>query len=166
MPNFSVQSEKLIVRPVRQNDIEPSRGMKRGPDLRYMTLPDGPRQFNDRAQRGGAVAAAVQFASSTLNEASLSVWLRKWLEARQVSIQEEMLKKGHGAFVLQVNYAIGNSFGSQVYMSRDIYLLGTVPTTADAKDILTPEKLFGPSVDAIPNNATKYQYAYLIGQRR
>jgi hypothetical protein len=166
MPNFSVQSDKLIVRPVQQSDIEPPKGMKKGPDLRYMTLPDGPRQFNDRMQRGGAVAAAVQYAATSLNEASVSVWVRKWLQAHEVEIQEKMLKQGHGAFVLQVNYAVGNSFGTQVFMSRDIYLLGTIPMTTDAKQILTPEKMFGPQVDAIPNNATKYRYAYLIGQRR
>jgi len=166
MPNFNLQSQKLIVRPAQATDVAKPAGMKRGPDLSYMTLPDGPRQFNERMQMGGAVAAAVQYASKTINETSLSVWVRKWLQAHEASIQEEMLKKGHGAFVLQVNYSLGNSFGSQVFMSRDIYLLGTVPSTADASQILTQEKLFGPSVDATPNYATKYLYAYLVGERR
>lgn len=165
MPNFSVSSKKLIVRPVQNYDLQPVSGMKRGPDLQYMTLPDGPRQFNERSQMAGAAAAAVQYAATTINEASLSVWVRKWLQAHEVSIQEEMLKKAHGAFVLQVNYAVGNSFGTRVFMSRDIYLLGTVPTTAEASEILTPQKLFGPSADVTPNYATKYHYAYLIGQR-
>lgn len=66
----------------------------------------------------------------------------------------------------RLNYAVGNSFGTQVSMSRDNYLVGTVPTIFDASQILSREKMSGPFADGIPNHATKYLYAYLVGERR
>lgn len=80
MPNFSVSSDKLTVGSVRESDMTPALAMKRGPDLRSMSLPNGPRQYNQRLQSPGAVAAALELASATINENVLSVWLRKWLK--------------------------------------------------------------------------------------
>lgn len=166
MPDFAVSTDFFVVRPVRQEEVIPVQRMGRGPDSSYMSLPDGPRQFNSRMAAGGAVAAAFSQISSGVNEYSLSVWLKKWLKAHDAKIRQAMMEKGHGAFALQVNYAIGNSFGNQVFMSRDIYLLGTAPTAKEIGTVLTPEVMFGPKIDDVPNYATKFKYAYLVGERR
>ncbi|NTJ44611.1 hypothetical protein G6L28_18615 [Agrobacterium larrymoorei] len=165
MPNFAVSTRTFSVRPVKQDEIVPVQTMRRGPDSSYQSLPDGPRQYNARLAVGGARAAVVSQAMGMANEHSLSVWLKKWLDVNETKIQEALLSNGHSAFALQVNYAVGNSFGNRMFMSRDIYLLGTVPTKADIGTILTNELMFGPKVDAVPNNATKFQYAYLVGER-
>ena len=165
MPNFNVTTPQFRVRPVSQNELPPVQGMRRGPSLEYLTYANGPRQYNSRMAAGGAVAAAVSYISGGINEASLSVWLKNWLKANQGKINQQLLRNQHSVFIVQVNYAVGNSFGNQMFLSRDIYLLGTVPTTKDVGTILTPDVLYGPQVDAIPNYATKFQYAYLVGER-
>lgn len=165
MPNFAVSTDSFVVRPVRQEEVIPVQRMGKGPDTSYMSLPDGPRQFNSRMAAGGAVAAVFSQISGGVNEYSLSVWLKKWLKANDAKIKQALLQKGHGAFALQVNYAIGNSFGNQVFMSRDIYLLGTAPKAEEIGSVLTPELMFGPKIDDVPNYATKFKYAYLVGER-
>ena len=165
MPNFAVSTDSFTVRPVRQEEVVPVQRMGRGPDLSYMSLPDGPRQLNARMAAGGAVAAVFSQISGGLNEGALSVWLRKWLRANDAKIKQALLEKGHSAFALQVNYAVGNSFGNQMFMARDIYLLGTAPSAKDIGSVLTPELMFGPKIDDVPNNATKFKYAYLVGER-
>lgn len=166
MPNFSVSTDNFTVRPVRQDEVVAPQKMGRGPDLSYMTLPDGPRQFNQRAAVGGAAAAVFSQAAAALNEHSVSVWLRKWLQAHETKIGQALLQHGHSAFALQVNYAVANSFGNQMFLSRDIYLLGTAPSAKEIGTILTPDVMFGPKADAVPNYATKFKYAYLVGERR
>lgn len=151
MPNFSVSTDTFTVRPVRQDEVLAPQKMGRGPDLSYMSLPDGPRQFNQRA---------------ALNEGAISVWLRKWLQANETKIGQALLQHRHNAFALQVNYAVANSFGNQMFLSRDIYLLGTAPTAKDIGTVLTPDVMFGPKADVTTNYATKLQYAYLVGERR
>lgn len=165
MPNFAVSTDSFVVRPVREDEVVPAQRMGKGPDSSYMSLPDGPRQFNSRMAAGGAVAAVFSQISGGVNEYSLSVWLKKWLKANDAKIKQALLQKGHGAFALQVNYAIGNSFGNQVFMSRDIYLLGTAQSGKEIGTVLTPELMFGPKIDDVPNNATKFKYAYLVGER-
>lgn len=165
MPNFAVSTDSFSVRPVRQDEVVPVQRMGKGPDLSYMSLPDGPRQLNARMAAGGALAATVNKVSGGFNEYSLSVWLKKWLKANDAKIKQAMLEKGHSAFAVQVNYAVGNSFGNQMFMSRDIYLLGTAPSAKEIGTILTPELMFGPKIDDVPNNATKFKYAYLVGER-
>lgn len=165
MPNFAVSTDSFVVRPVRQDEVVPVQRMGKGPDSSYMSLPDGPRQFNSRMAAGGAVAAVFSQISGGVNEYSLSVWLKKWLKANDAKIKQALLQKGHGAFALQVNYAIGNSFGNHVFMSRDIYLLGTAQSGKEIATVLTPELMFGPKIDDVPNNATKFKYAYLVGER-
>lgn len=166
MPNFSVSTDNFIVRPVRQDEVVAPQKMGRGPDLSYMSLPDGPRQFNQRAAVGGAAAAVFSQAAAALNEGAISVWLRKWIRANEAKISQALLQHGHSAFALQVNYAVANSFGNQMFLSRDIYLVGTAPTTKEIGTVLTSDVMFGPKADAIPNNATKFKYAYLVGERR
>lgn len=153
MPNFSVSTDTFTVRPVRQDEVLAPQKMGRGPDLSYMSLPDGPRQFNQRA-------------AAALNEGAISVWLRKWLQANETKIGQALLQHRHNAFALQVNYAVANSFGNQMFLSRDIYLLGTAPTAKDIGTVLTPDVMFGPKADVTTNYATKLQYAYLVGERR
>jgi len=165
MPNFSVSTDSFVVRPVREDEVVPVKRMGKGPDLSYMSLPDGPRQLNARMAVGGAIAAAVSQVSGGVNEYSLTVWLKKWLAANDARIKQAMLSKGHSAFALQVNYAVGNSFGNQMFMSRDIYLLGTAPSAKEIGSILTPELMFGPKIDDVPNYATKFKYTYLVGER-
>jgi hypothetical protein len=165
MPNFNVTTSQFRVRPVSQSELPPVQAMGRGPSLDYLTYANGPRQFNSRMAAGGAVAAAVSSVSAGLNEASLTVWLKNWLKANQVKISEQLLRNNHSVFVIQVNYAVANSFGNRMFLSRDIYLLGTVPTVKQIDTILTADVLYGPKLDAIPNNATQFQYAYLVGER-
>ncbi len=166
MPNFSVSTDTFTVRPVRQDEVLAPQKMGRGPDLSYMSLPDGPRQFNQRAAVGGAAAAVFSQAAAALNEGAISVWLRKWLQANETKIGQVLLQHRHNAFALQVNYAVANSFGNQMFLSRDIYLLGTAPTAKDIGTVLTPDVMFGPKADVTTNYATKLQYAYLVGERR
>ncbi len=166
MPNFSVSTDTFTVRPVRQDEVLAPQKMGRGPDLSYMSLPDGPRQFNQRAALGGAAAAVFSQAAAALNEGAISVWLRKWLQANETKIGQALLQHRHNAFALQVNYAVANSFGNQMFLSRDIYLLGTAPTAKDIGTVLTPDVMFGPKADVTTNYATKLQYAYLVGERR
>ncbi|KQQ55173.1 hypothetical protein ASF69_18820 [Rhizobium sp. Leaf311] len=165
MPNFAVSTGSFTVRPVREDEVVPVKRMGRGPDLSYLTQADGPRQLNSRMAVGGAVAAVFSQISGGVNEYSLSVWLKKWLKANDAKIKQAMLEKGHSAFAVQVNYAVGNSFGNQMFMSRDIYLLGTAPSAKEIGTVLTPELMFGPKIDDVPNNATKFKYAYLVGER-
>ena len=165
MPNFNVTTPQFRVRPVSQSELPPVQRMGRGPSLDHLTYANGPRQYNNRMAVGGAVAAAVSYVAGGINEASLSVWLKNWLKANQGKINQQLLRNQHSVFIVQVNYAVGNSFGNQMFLSRDIYLLGTVPTTKDVGIILTPDVLYGPQMDAIPNYATKFQYAYLVGER-
>lgn len=166
MPSFDVSTDSFVVRPVRQDEVVPVQRMGKGPDLSYMSQADGPRQLNARMAAGGAVAAAFSKISGGVNEYSLTVWLKKWLKANDSKIKQALLEKGHSAFALQVNYAVGNSFGTQMFMSRDIYLLGTAPSSKEIGTILTPELMFGPKIDDVPNNATKFKYAHLVGERR
>ncbi len=166
MPNFSTSSDRLQVRPVQQNELPPIKRMGRGPSFDYLSYENGPRQMATRANAVGGAASLFRMGMEALNERSLGVWLRKWLQNNEATITQKMQQHGHAAFVLQVNYAVSDSFETRQFMARDIYLLGTVPSTKDAGQILTAEKLYGPSVDAIPNRGTRFQYAYLVGEYR
>lgn len=166
MPNFAASSDKLQVRPVQQNELPPIKRMGRGPSLDHFTYANGPRQTAMRANGAAGGAALFRMGMEALNEKSLNVWLRKWLENNENTIVQKMQQHGHSVFVLQVNYAVSDSFETRQFMSRDIYLLGTLPSTNDVGQILTPQKLYGPSADVTPNRGTKFQYAYLVGQYR
>ncbi|MCU6535064.1 hypothetical protein, partial [Klebsiella pneumoniae] len=113
MPNFDVSTDSFIVRAVREDEAVPVQRMRKGPDPSYMSLPVGPRQFDSRMAAGGAVAACVSQVSGGVNEYSLTGWLKKWVGAKDAKIKQALLAKGHSAFALQVNYAVGNSFGNQ-----------------------------------------------------
>ncbi|MEO9338549.1 hypothetical protein ABFT80_13990 [Mesorhizobium sp. SB112] len=166
MPNFDVSSQKVHVRPVHQSELPPLRRMGRGPNLDYMTYASGPRQMGARNARAGARGSALQMVMSAANENSLAVWLKGWLRNNETSIVQQMEAKGHSTFVLQVNYQVSDSFENRVFESRDIYLLGTVPTQNDVGTILTEERLYGPQMDVTPRTKlTKLQYAYLVGRK-
>ncbi|SFU10949.1 hypothetical protein [Mesorhizobium sp. YR577] len=166
MPNFSVSSPKLRVRPLAEADLAPVKRMGRGPSLEHLTYASGPREFGARNATAGAAAALFRQGSEALNEYALTHALKVWLENNEAKIVAEMSASGSQAFVVQVNYAVTPSFETRVFMGRGIYLLGYAPSRSDVSKILTPERLYGPSVDATPSNrATKYVYAYLVGER-
>lgn len=166
MPDFSVSSPQLLVRPAKQTELPPLKRMGRGPSLDYLTYANGPRQVGARNAVAGGVASFLRMGAEWANEKSLSVWLRKWLENNEQTIVQKLQQHGHRAFVVQVNYAVSDSFEVRHFMGRNIYLLGTVPTTSDVGQILTEQLLYGARVDEIPRNGTRFQYAYLVGERK
>lgn len=167
MPNFNVSSSRLHLRPAAHSELSPPRRrMARGPSFEYLSYGAGPREFAARNAAAGSAVALFRQGAEALNEYSLTPWLRNWLKKNESSIISQMDEKGHSAFVVQVNYAVANSFETRVFMSRSIHLLGTVQALDDVSAILTPERLYGPKVDEIPpNRVTRFEYEYLVGQR-
>jgi hypothetical protein len=166
VPNFNVSSVKLHVRPVNETELPPHPRMGRGPSFEYLTYRRGPREAGARGAAAGGAAALFRMGAEAVNEYSLTPWLRNWLKNNESDIIAELDEKQHSVFIVQVNYAVAYTFETRAFLARDIYLLGTVPTLGNVNDILTADRLYGPKVDAIPpNNATRFQYAYLVGVR-
>lgn len=166
MPNFNVSSSRLHVRPVRQTELPPNRRMGRGPTFEYLAYRQGPREVGIRGAAGAGAAALFRMGAEAVNEYSLTPWLRTWLKNNEDKIVSQLDAEQHSVFVVQVNYAVAQTFETRAYLARSIHLLGTVPGVDDVDDILTEDLLYGPKVDAIPpNNATRFLYAYLVGVR-
>ncbi|MCF1466166.1 hypothetical protein GOZ89_03865 [Agrobacterium vitis] len=167
MPDFDVSSSRLKMKPFNSNDVsEPMSRMGRGPSLDYITYAPGPREVASRNAVGGAAASVLRMGSEALNSYALTHWAKKWLENNETKILAKLMETGDGAFVVQVNYMESDANETRTYLSRDIYLLGTVPKTSDAGRILTADLMYGPKIDAQrPNNSIKFRYAYLVGER-
>lgn len=167
MPDFDVSSSRLKMKPYNGDSAsQPMSRMGRGPSLDYITYAPGPREVAARNAVGGAAASALRMGSEALNSYALTHWVAKWLENNETKILSKMMEKGDGAFVVQVNYMESDAFETRTYLSRDIYLLGTVPKVSDAGKILTPDLMYGPKMDIQrPNNSIKLRYAYLVGER-
>ena len=165
MLDFNISSRNFRLRPIVQADVPPPSSMKRAPSYDYFSMASGPRQYNARLSRHQARGAALQYVASAVNQRSVTGGVSLWLKNQEQTIRKSLQDNGHSAFVVQVNYAVSDATGNQTFMLRSVHLLGTVPTSADAGRILTPETLYGPQMDATPSNASIcHLYVYLLGE--
>lgn len=165
MPNFTTSSDKLMVRPVRASELPALARMARGPSFNHFAHEHGSRQRAIRSRAADA-AALLRRSAQGPNEQSVNVWLSKWLKRNEASIVAQMEKNGDTAFVLQVNYAVSDNFEARQYLTRDVELLGSVPSLKQVDRILTEQTLIGMLMTAVPKIGVRFQQAYLVGELR
>lgn len=168
MTSFKLSAGGLIVRPAEGSDLI-------GPDCRagdlqtFEYIANGNpamRRLGGRQATAASVAYAVHAASTALNHASVSVWVKRWLSDNAANISTRMSESNHNVFIMQVNYIRIETALSLFYRRDTIHILGTVPGIAQVRDILTPQLLHGPQTSATQiNNMHSLQAAYLVGQR-
>ncbi len=181
MPDLSVNSTLLSVRPLTYKEMPAPRGMRSPPNLNYTKYDNKyARYYGERHNAAGAVGSILKMGMQALNEGMIGIKLKQWLTKNEKSIIAQMstatspfLLNGKlenrkcNAFVASVVYTASTGNDSVYYMYKDTTLVGFIPTPADVGIFVNDASVNGAKFTEKLNNPNAVTMSvWLLGQKR